>query len=188
MHAYREKTFSRGIGCVTEPAWQSRSRNLMLVSHMRIGFEIHMEGVLYSPWVLLHLRTLTWLAQKPTSISTATWNLSCGVAKKKTAISIQATTGVYVKTVSTPPKLHRSACVGNESLPPQFPFFTHWSSVSRSVEFSLRSRTRRNKVFEPEAVGPTYLSLTDFPLPSHGSVAFACGCTSHGTERRKAAP
>ena len=110
-----------GIGCVTEPAWQNRSRNLMLVSHMRIGFEIHMEGVLYSPWVLLHLRTLTWLAPKNAPQS----QLQRGdflAGWQKTAISIQATTGVYVETVNIPPILHRSACVGNESLPPQFPF------------------------------------------------------------------
>ena len=73
MHAYREKTFSRGVGCVTEPAWQNRSPNLMFASHMRIGFEIHTESVLYNPWVLLHLRTFTWLARK------THLNLKCNV-------------------------------------------------------------------------------------------------------------
>lgn len=84
----------------------------MLVSHMRIGFEIHTEGVLYNPWVLLHLRTLTWLARKnPPQPQLQRGAFLAGW--QKTAISIQATTGVYVETDSTPPKLHRSACVGN---------------------------------------------------------------------------
>ena len=187
MHAYREKTVSRGIGCVTEPAWQSRSRNLMLVSHMRIGFEIHTEGVLYNPWVLLHLRTLTWLARK------THLNLNCNVEPflrdgKKQQWRCKLQRACTSRQIALLPNCIALLVWATKSLPPQFPFFTHWSSVSRSVEFSLRSRTRSHRVFEPEAVGPAYLSLTDFPLPSHGSVAFACGCTSHGTERRKAAP
>ena len=84
----------------------------MLVSHMRIGFEIHTEGVLYNPWVLLHLRTLTWLARKnPPQPQLQRGAFLAGW--QKTAMAMQATTGVYVETDSTPPKLHRFACVGS---------------------------------------------------------------------------
>ena len=58
---------------------------------------------------------------KPTSILTATCNLSCRVAK--TAISSQATTDVWAQTVSTPRELHRSACVGNYILAPTISLF-----------------------------------------------------------------
>ena len=85
----------------------------MLVSHMRIGFEIHMVGVLYRPWVLLHLRTFTWLTQKKKLPQSQLQRGAFLAGWQKTALAMQATTGVYVETDSTPPKLHRSACVGN---------------------------------------------------------------------------
>ena len=161
MHAYREKTFSRGIGCVTEPAWQSRSRNLMLVSHMRIGFEIHTEGVLYNPWVLLHLRTLTWLARK------THLNLNCNVEPFLRDGKNQQSRFKLQRTCTSRQLAFLPNCIAllvwaTNPCPHSSPFSRTGAPSRGASSFPCGQELAQNNVFQPEAVGPTYLSLTDF--------------------------